>query len=112
MATTSPQKSPSIINTKNNVDPVKVPEVAHTAVTPTVEPEIANVQAPVEAAAQDLREEKVILSLSVTPRFAKQCRMLAKLTGKSMSTLVLGIVEAEVRAQLKVQLAELRSEVE
>jgi len=112
MATTSPQKSPSIINTKNNVEPVKVPEVAHTVVTPTVEPEIANVQAPAEAAAQDLREEKVILSLSVTPRFAKQCRMLAKLTGKSMSTLVLGIVEAEVRAQLKVQLAELRSEVE
>jgi len=112
MATTSPQKSPSLPTSKNSAEPVKAVDVVHTAVTPTVEPDTANVQVPVEAATHDLREDKVILSLSVTPRFAKQCRMLAKLTGKSMSTLVLGIVEAEVRSQLKVQLAELRNEVE
>ena len=55
---------------------------------------------------------KTILSLAVTDKFARNCRMLSKLSGRSMTDLVVSLVEDQIKVQLRAALAELREDVE
>jgi hypothetical protein len=51
--------------------------------------------------------EKVIISLSVSPRLAKQVRLLSKLEGRSISSIFIDRVAAEIPGRLKAALAEI-----
>jgi hypothetical protein len=110
----SPAKPTPANATKNASEPTKPLETKPVAETKAaVEPQATETHAAQAAPAETpAASDKTILSLSVSEKFARNVRMLAKLTGKSMSALVLAIVEPEVKAQLKVALANLRDDVE
>jgi hypothetical protein len=99
-----PTKPPAAVqaepDTQLTAEPVKTePTVAPARVNETTKP-------------AEKAIGKTILSLAVTDKFARNCRMLSKLSGRSMTDLVVSLVEDQIKVQLRAALAELREDVE
>jgi len=109
MSTTNVARNttPSNSNSKPTVEPVKAPE-AIPAAAPTA------VEAPkTDAAPQaDNTASKVIISISVEPKLARQARLLARFQGCSISSLFTDAAAVAIPVALKAALADLKEEVE
>ena len=106
MSTTTSKNSttPSTVSNKS-VEPAKAPEAASTTASTAVETPKTEVQA-------DTASAKVIVSISVEPKLARQARLLAKFNGVSISSLFVDAAAKEIPAALKIALADLKDEVE
>ncbi len=107
-------KSPQNTNIKSAEPPKAVdtkPDVAPQAVEPVQASEAP--VAPTQAEApksNDKGGEKVIISLSVSPKLAKQVRLLSKLEARSITSIFVDSVAAEIPARLKTALASIVEE--
>ena len=105
MATPFPKSANTNTTTKpaEAVKPVDSQPVAEPVAT---EPVKLEVQAePTRAAPSAKTTEKVIISLSVPERLARQVRLLSKLEGVTISAIFLNAVSADIPARLKLALA-------
>jgi len=102
---TAKSTTPSTVNNKPAVEPVKAPEAASTSTSATVE-------TPKTDAQGDNTASKVIISISVEPKLARQARLLARFNGVSISSLFTDAASHAIPIALKAALADLKEEVE
>jgi hypothetical protein len=97
---TTPQKSTSPSNTKPIVEPAKAADP-----TPTAAPaDTGHVKA-------NSRAGKVIVSISVDERLAKQARLLAKVRGVTISSLFVQAAAYAIPQELKTALASIKDDL-
>ena len=104
---TAKNTAPPTTNNKPAVEPQKALEAASTATSAPVEAVKTEAQAPVDNAAS-----KVIISISVEPKLARQARLLARFQGVSISSLFTDAATLAIPVALKSALADLKEEVE
>ena len=109
--TTNTAKSTATTNNSKQAEPAKAPEPQKAESAPqAVEPVQTSEApaAPTQAEApksNDKGGEKVIISLSVSPKLAKQVRLLSKLEGRSITSIFVDAVAAEIPGRLRIALA-------
>jgi hypothetical protein len=104
-STVSKNPTPSTNNVKP-VEPIKAPDATSTAPSAPVEAPKTEVQA------DNTASPKVIISISVEPKLARQARLLARFNGVSISSLFTDAAAASIPIALKAALSDLKDEVE